>query len=636
MTERKPLYMGDEGYPVEVPTTDSMTLGGLTMGGNIIMQTNKITGLGAGSSAGDALSYGQSSASLAGLSLTNVLNMNNNQINSVGAPSLSGDVTNKAYVDNKVITGGSIKEAVLDEGDQLSDSQGIRAGGILFFAAQPVAGDTVVFKNGSLTRTYTFVADQLGEVSATDVSIETDAATAMARLAVRAMADAGNTQWQVNWQATAHASINSGGTIEVFELATAAGASASRIYGTWGTPASAQVVEYASGTTPTVETDYTKITSVNLPGSDPGYGRFGFRRQVSALSPAELHLSLGSDSIWSWDDDANVWQQFSGSGSIPDSTSASGGGTKGKIGVDSDNAVYVASGILKLGLNTTGGLQFNGTDKKLEIKNKANSGLASDANGEYVVIESNKGLGVTSAGLKTVPDIARGLNVDSSGLYLALATDPGLEFATNLLQAKIYSAGGLQKNSDGLSAKLNGTTLQVSSSGLSVKGLPSTFEVAAVATTANVSAANLNTLTGGIASNADSLHTHTAISPDEAKKVENDIAVSESVSAGNPVSWSAVDNQVLNGRADTAAKARIIGVARTAQATPGQVAPIVSHGLCAGILTSATVNTPYYLQATGGIGTGLPAGGNRVILIGYAQNATDLWVNIIDFGKKAS
>lgn len=46
MAERKPLYMSSEGFHVEMPITDSITLGGLTMGGNIVMATNLITGLG--------------------------------------------------------------------------------------------------------------------------------------------------------------------------------------------------------------------------------------------------------------------------------------------------------------------------------------------------------------------------------------------------------------------------------------------------------------------------------------------------------------------------------------------------------------------------------------------------------------
>ena len=41
-------------------------------------------------------------------------------------------------------------------------------------------------------------------------------------------------------------------------------------------------------------------------------------------------------------------------------------------------------------------------------------------------------------------------------------------------------------------------------------------------------------------------------------------------------------------------------------------------------------------QATGGIGTSLPSAGNRVIQVGKAENATDLFVDIIDYGKKAA
>jgi hypothetical protein len=63
---------------------------------------------------------------------------------------------------------------------------------------------------------------------------------------------------------------------------------------------------------------------------------------------------------------------------------------------------------------------------------------------------------------------------------------------------------------------------------------------------------------------------------------------------------------------------------------------VVGAGLAIGVLSGATANTPYYLQTAGGIGTSLPGASNRVIQVGVAKNATDLWVRVIDFGKKAA
>ena len=46
----------------------------------------------------------------------------------------------------------------------------------------------------------------------------------------------------------------------MYEKASASGASDSRAYGVWTTQADLKVVEYATGTAPTVATEYTNIT----------------------------------------------------------------------------------------------------------------------------------------------------------------------------------------------------------------------------------------------------------------------------------------------------------------------------------------------------------------------------------------
>ena len=68
----------------------------------------------------------------------------------------------------------------------------------------------------------------------------------------------------------------------------------------------------------------------------------------------------------------------------------------------------------------------------------------------------------------------------------------------------------------------------------------------------------------------------------------------------------------------------------------GNTAEIVYAGPAAGVLTGATAGSAYYLQATGGIGTAVPGAGNRVVQVGVAKNATDLFVHFIDYGKKAA
>jgi hypothetical protein len=54
------------------------------------------------------------------------------------------------------------------------------------------------------------------------------------------------------------------------------------------------------------------------------------------------------------------------------------------------------------------------------------------------------------------------------------------------------------------------------------------------------------------------------------------------------------------------------------------------------VLSGATAGDRYYLQDGGGIGTTIPSASKRIIQVGIAINATDLFVRIVDFGKKAA
>jgi hypothetical protein len=361
MTDVAPLKFTANKYFTEMAVGDTITLGGLTMGGDIGMGgTHKVTALAAASSSGEAISYAQASASLAGLTLTGTLALGANKATSTYAPASGEDLANKTYVDTVAITGGRLKEAILDP-NQFDNTDGINAAEVLFFAAQPseTTPDTVVVKNGTLTRTYTFVENIAGESAATDVSKETSAITAMQRFVTRFNADAGNTQWTAVWRSTGQERLNADGVIVIYEKASAAGASASRIYGVWGTQASCKVVQFASGATPTVDVQYDSETSVTLPAADPAAGRFGLRRVASALIDCEIHPVLGDDAIMKyWDKDSAFWGEMTGPGAITDATAASGGGTKGKITVDSDYGLAVSSGKLTINLAATPGLEF--------------------------------------------------------------------------------------------------------------------------------------------------------------------------------------------------------------------------------------------------------------------------------------
>ena len=566
-TVRKPLYMSSEGFGVEMPATDNLELGGLSMSGNIVMANNKITGL--------------------------------------GLPSGDGDAASKIYVDTAVISGGRIKEA-LTSYHQLDNTDGINAAEHLYFDTQPGVGDSVVFKNGTLTRTYTFVANIAGESAATDVSIETSAATAMARLILRANADAGNTQWDLV-ATTGHADINST-VIIVLERATGAGASTSRIYtsGAWADPDGIYVVKFATAGVPDLQ--YTNHTAV-VPGtSDPGQVEFGFRRQVAALLDGEIHFTFDSDEQWSWNGDASEWFLLA-AGAVPDATSASGGGIHGKVTADSD-----------YGLTITGGV--------MTINVKANTGLAFGAGGDL-------------GKLMGVADGAAGIAVGANGFGVVLATNPGLAFGSGgdagKLKAYADGAHGIVVDATGIAVELDpgavAPSLGYGANGLKVLGVPATFTINGAAVSANVTQTNMDILFAGAASYADALHNHTRV--ENAKTVSATYSTNEAITKGDPVYWQAND-AIGRGDASVDAKAHVWGVAVANIANPGS-GIVTSEGVVSGLGGGLwTVNDLIYLAAGGGLTNVRPAAGSRIIVMGFAKNTSDLFVDVKDYGKRAA
>lgn len=570
MALRKPFVLSSEGFHEEVPVTDSLDVGAITInasGTGIDMGDKKITNVADGTGAADGV--------------------------------------NLAQVEALVATGNIFKEPVHAE-DQLINgaSGGIAALEVIHFANQPVVGDTVILDNGVLTRTYTFVANIAGESAATDVSIETDAATAMQRLILRANADASNTAWVLSY----HTTGESGPEVHVIETKTPVDAiSTSVIYGVWTTQADFQVVPFSDGTT---AIPYNEGVLATAPAADPGSGRFGLSRAEGTLVDGEVHLALDVNAQFSWEDSAQVWNQISGVGAIPDATSGSGGGVKGLATFDEDKGLQVISGgIAEVRLESAKGVQF----------------------------ESGGGLGIK---IDDTPD-----------------------------------------------------TLDVDSDGLKVVGLPLQFKINDSAVSTGVTATNLGTLVAGSSSDADALHTHNGLSSvghthshasttgqtandhhnqshvltggdhtesglttghiltatgattfgwvapgaaSKAPKISAPYTTATDTTANGDAVYINGNNTFGEGRADTDSKSRIEGIIQTGGGAAPTTVEVVSAGPCTGVLVAAVANTPYYLQATGGIGTSLPGAGNRVICVGYALNATDLFVRITDYGKKAA
>lgn len=247
------------------------------------------------------------------------------------------------------------------------------------------------------------------------------------------------------------------------------------------------------------------------------------------------------------------------------------------------------------------------------------------------------GGGLSKTGLTISVKKGDGIEIVSNGASTNVAltvANPGLQLEgsspNKTLNTKLSSTGGLETDANGLKVKLNGATLALAAGGASVAGVPSTFSINGTAVSANVTAANLNTLTAGVASNADALHTHAAVGAATAAAVTLSKTTDDTLVAGDPV-YIKSNGNFGKAAANADGTAIVIGV------TPAGVsiaasATVVAEGIVGG-LSGATPGVPYYLGATGALVTTAPATG-RIIQVGVAASATQLWVDIKDYGKR--
>ena len=531
MAERKILGFNAEGFEEEIAAADTITLGGLTMAGDIAMGTNKVTGLADGVADTDAVNLGQ--------------------------------------LNQAVISGGQVKEVVLSA-SQLDNTQGIMAAMLAFFANQPISGDVITITDGTTTRTY-------GAATGGDLqfSIGATVADTMQNFAT-AVAGDGSASWSAEFTSEFD-EINSAGVVVIHDDAsTAAAQNPLRVYGTFGTQADLQLVEYSDGTTP--YQDYGSNVSTTASTTDPTNGRVGMQRQAAALIDGEIHYTRKNDILWAWDDSDNVWQQMSGAGSVPTATSASGGGIQGKWTADSDKGLTISAGVGAVNIDAVT-IDFDGSGQLVV------TGLPSlfEINGTAV------GATVTAGNLD---DLTDGSNAD------ALHTHSGTSISLN--------------HSD-----LGGVT--------SDQHHPQLHTIASHSDT-SATGAELDELTDG---STTTLHYHAGSSG-----AADDYNVDSAVAVADPVYWTSTGDRVAKADAATLATTKPFGVATTAQAVVGSPATIVSLGIASSVFAGATPGDRYYLAAGGGLTATRPTGtGNRVIQMGFAKNATDLWVEIQDYGR---
>lgn len=231
-----------------------------------------------------------------------------------------------------------------------------------------------------------------------------------------------------------------------------------------------------------------------------------------------------------------------------------------------------------------------------------------------------------------------GITFDGGNVHTIVALDgtaPGLQFTgvspSGRLKVLPDPNAGLVVAAAGVGVKPDtvtsgNPTVAVGANGLRVIGLPSLFNINSSAVSAAVTASNVNTLVAGGTSNADALHTHGLL--------RTALVTADALSSGDPVYISTTNNQVGKGRADTDAKSYLIGLNTNASVSATATAQIICQGVNPGVLVGATAGTRYYVDTAGGIVATTPPATGNIVQVGFALNATDLWVMIQRFGKR--
>lgn len=622
--ERKPMFMASEGFHEEVATTDYMTIAKLTIptsgsgGVGIVMNGNKVTGAGSASSSGDVLVYGQNSAQLGSTQFTSNVDLGHNLINNVLLPVDPDDAANKAYVDS-LAQGLDPHQACSAKTNRGLGTQALRAGATGGGVALPMAGETFTLTlHGGTPVVVTFT----NEANLTAVAATINTAVGVPSTAV----------------------VN-GANIDLYDLA---------YYG----PHSEVVVSAVTEGTPGDLVGKTGISA----GTTNGTG-FTFTH----VGPE------GTDSTLEAPTSSVTWNTIDGQLlAVNNRVLVSMQGGADSV-ADLENGIYY---VTTLGDGASAKFKMKrATDCDIAGPTEFHAGTYTLVTGGSTYLNTGWDCSTTMVAVDTTPNVwsqfsgapsytyDQGLIKIVSSIQVDLNTaadeqgtgagggSSGLEFDVNTasgkLRAKVDPAKAIRRYANGLGLKLDGSTLQLDAggagTGASVRGVPDLFYVGSTQTsqtpgTGVVTATNLNTLTAGTTSNADALHTHSALAAASAPILSSVMsATGGTVAVKDPVYITGTSNVVDEGRADTDAKSRVIGVA---QSNPsGDNYNIVFAGKAAGVVTGlsgAAAGVPVYLGTAGGMSTALPGASNRVILIGYCLDADDLFVRITDYGKKAA
>jgi len=338
---------------------------------------------------------------------------------------------------------------------------------------------------------------------------------------------------------------------------------------------------------------------------------------VPADARAVLSVDTALISPYTTSQDEGKIVDFDGAGNTGSDTSEATDGSA--VLVAGEGAYHENSGFVFDGSVPTGTwIQFTGAGQVV-----AGLGLEKDGNTLNVKFGD---------GVKELPSDYVGLDLETTNPGLALTgTSPD-----KVLDTKISASGGVETDANGLKVKIaSANELSADASGLAVEGVPTEFNIGATAVSANVTAPNLGTLTGGVASNADALHTHQDLEVEDAERVAEDHIASSAITALRAVCWSATADKIEHGDNSDDDLSQIIGIARTG-AAPDATTEVVKHGTMDGH-TGLTQRAAYYLGAAGALvlNASVPKPG-RFIRLGYAKSGTVLDVQIQDYGRRVA
>lgn len=269
--------------------------------------------------------------------------------------------------------------------------------------------------------------------------------------------------------------------------------------------------------------------------------------------------------------------------------------------------LIAGAGLLKTGntveveLATNPALEFDavGVGGKLQVKVDGTRGTARDANGLYVKIDTTKAIEFDGDGeLSVKVDGTKGIEISGGSLAVKVDTTKAIAFdGEGELSVKVDTARGVVIDGQGeLNANIDEDSLLFDST--------QTNKIAAKYSRAVRSYADFIAATGG-------------------------------VTTLKPVTVTATATEIKHADYSADADAKVVGIAAETKAA-GQSVKVYHHGLVPGALTGATPGATYYLGASGAIIDFASIGSaKRIIRLGWAVSATDLWLDIQDLGKKA-